>query len=763
MASVDIGHPTLTKQAELAFARWKKAEPHDKLSILTVVSLLLMTEVIVFDEVSTGLEFIRPMITTPVILVIPGFLILALLGIDLHSPERFAYAVLTSIVTLMTGGFLLNAFTRLQAFPISQPFSSGVLIPSFCVLVVGLVTAIQLRQPRVELPSIDFESISLRVVTLSLSLLCLSVFGATALKSTGQNIFLLSLFVLIALSAVVVTELTPNQTTKLIFLYCISAALLLQKTLATYYQHTGDGPKEFYFSNLVLANGVWNPAFSQPKNGMLSLVIYYPVHSIVSNLDLILVYKIVYPLIFSLVTIVLYSLYQRQIGEELAFVATLLVLFLHTYFVILAGSTRTGIGILFAAALLTINTNGTLARRQKVVFSLLFGCGLVVGYYAVAVIFIGVFGLMFASNITIPRFTGIRQDKSPLLSLPFVFLLGVISVSWYIHTTSSGVFSGIVLVLYSMVERVTEILTLRYSAAGHAVTSGPQSLTFSIIRFEFIFLTLLIGIGGLIGGNYVFRNTLEQYPLLSRLSQLLTSVQPERLSLSSLYLYASAGMVSLLVLAFAPISAIGIGRIYTIALIVLSPIAVLGAVSCCNIVGRFSRGIPIKTTVLALVLGLVLLVNSGVLATAVTHDTSPQPQLEDVDKDLTLEDLSIYHKYHYYQNVQTASWYSEYRTDNLPVYGPGFREVLPLYYFHEEYDETGVKPPGNYQRLPSNGDLEKGYVFIGGYSDSTGQVIIGRGESSTDYGAYDVVATSQLRNENNKKIYTTGRSKSYLR
>jgi len=715
------------------------------LAVFATAILILAGEVVLLDAATTGLGLLRPLVTTPVLLLVPGTLVLALVGVDINSPERLVYAVLISVVSLMALGLLMNVLGRRLSFPTSQPFRQAAMILAVFLLVLGLVAAVRLRRPSVELPAFEPRTLDPRVLGLSLSVLCLSVAGATALKWTGQNLFLLAFFLIIAMSAVVVTRLDASPTTQRTFLWCVSLALLLQKTLVTYYQHTGDGPKEYYFANLVVANGVWNPTYGLPKNGMLSLVVYYPINAVVSGLELILVFKIVYPLLFAFVSVALYELYRKQVSDNYAFLATLLVLFLHTYFVTLAASTRTGIGLLFAVGLLLVNVDGTLSRRQQVVLSILTGAGLVVSYYAVAILFFGMLGLVVLGNYIVPLVTEIKRSPAPIASLTFGGLFGVTLGTWYIYTASSSIVVGIVTILSSMLARLGNIF--KYSAAGHAVDGGPQSFTSLFIKFEFLVLTVLIAVGGLVAANHVLRDTLARYRLTRSPSRLLSSVDHENTSVSLVYLLFAGGAVSLLVMAFAPGSPIGIGRIYMIAILFLSPIAVLGATTVFELLGQFRPPTHTNASILAGVLGIALVVNSGVFAATVTHDSSPQPQLDQQGEQLTVKDLSIYHKYHYYYNVQAAGWILEHRNSAHSIYGPGFREVLPTYYFYGSIDSTGVKPPGNYRRLPKDSIRKpvSGYVFVGGFSNETGKTIIKRGRSSTDYIKYVLIDTSRLR------------------
>jgi len=182
------------------------------------------------------------------------------------------------------------------------------------------------------------------------------------------------------------------------------------------------------------------------------------------------------------------------------------------------------------------------------------------------------------------------------------------------------------------------------------------------------------------------------------------------------------------------------------------------------LLGQFRPPTHTNASILAGVLGIALLINGGVFAATVTHDASPQPQLDQRDEQLTVKDLSIYYRHHNYYNVKTAKWFVSYRKGTSSISGPVFHEILPTFYHYYRYDRTGVKPPGKYKKVDASvyPELTTKYLFVGTFSEATGKIIVDRGESSTNYENYITVNTDQLTFSMHSEVYSTGKSSIYI-
>ena len=76
------------------------------------------------------------------------------------------------------------------------------------------------------------------------------------------------------------------------------------------------------FAESVIKNSFWNLTIYSDINAMLSIVILAPTLSLIGNLNITWVFKIIYPFLFSLVPVGLYHIFNDQIkNEKISFLA----------------------------------------------------------------------------------------------------------------------------------------------------------------------------------------------------------------------------------------------------------------------------------------------------------------------------------------------------------------------------------------------------------------------------------------------------------
>ncbi len=121
---------------------------------------------------------------------------------------------------------------------------------------------------------------------------------------------------------------------------------------------------------------------------MLSITILPTVYSNMLGLDPTWVFKIIYPLIFALVPIGLYVLWQPYIGKKLGFIAAFVFMAQSTFFTEMLALNRQMIGELFFVLLLITLLNKKLIKVSKFIAFAIFSFGLIFSHYALAEIFL---------------------------------------------------------------------------------------------------------------------------------------------------------------------------------------------------------------------------------------------------------------------------------------------------------------------------------------------------------------------------------------
>ena len=354
----------------------------------------------------------------------------------------------------------------------------------------------------------------------------------------------------------------------------IAIALLFQVSLLTNYvlPYGSDVPSELYVFRITQIASHWNPVFFVPTdqvlgryNAMLSITVLPTVYSNMLGMDPTWVYKLLYPLIFSLVPVGLYVLWQPYIGKKFSFLAAALFMAQSTFFTEMTALNRQMIGELFFVLLLLVLLNKKIKTEGKFITFVVLSLGLIFSHYALAEIFLM---LIFAAWATS---TYLKHRSSNLQSSLIIFFF-VAMFAWYIYTSGAVVFNSSTSFatqiasqfggIFSPASRGTEVLT------GLGLTQSPSML--NTISRGFAYLTevfIVIGLVALIAKKTHFHFE-RDYTIFSIVALFI--------------LVALVGVPGLA-------NALNMTRFYHILLMFLAPFCIIGIWASCQFVFKRER------------------------------------------------------------------------------------------------------------------------------------------------------------------------------
>lgn len=709
-----------------------------------------------------GVPVVRQAVAVAVLTLVPGLLVTRLLGVRLDRADGAIYLVGASIAFLMLLGLGYNTLLR---SPFTRPLSVAPFAPLSLTLgvgigLLGLGAVATLGRggppaPRDWLPDGVPSPYALFVVQLPLIAVCASVidwwYDAPGLR--------LALIALVGLVPLVYVLVDPGREWAAPSLYLASLALFFQTTLSTKYFTGGDASIEYFFANRVIVDGVWNPTFTGTKTSLLSLVVVHPIYAVVGDIDLLLVMKAVYPMLFAITPVAIYVLHRRTFPDRVAFFGAFLVAFLHPYFNLLTQNTRTGFALLFVALFVATYVDEELPALARSVLSVVFLFGAVVSHYGVAVMFLGMLGVAYAAGL-LDYLVAWSATPSRRLRGRTMLLFTTLFLAWYIYTAQGANFEKLTtIVVNDVILGLDDMFAADAdSNAQQAVNMGFTSLTYKLIRYEYILLTLASGFGYLLTTARlpIFAWFRRRVPGLERLAPDV-DVDPV------VHAFVTATMV-LLVLSFAPIDLIGVARIYALAAIFIVPYGVYfvywvlsGLSGPLPSVGD----VPVRAAVAVLLIGL-LFVNSGFLSATVTHGRSPQPTLEEARIVESGTDRQQYHLYRSYtspHDVAATGWLFQYERDMDEKIFRAARNggITPRFFTTADWAYHAEPNPYDAQAYQQT---EDGFLVISSYTDLTGYIIL----EQPDSGAFPyvkLVDASTLDLEEKNVIYANGRTRIY--
>jgi uncharacterized membrane protein len=729
---------------------------------LAVATLqVLVLAVVAVEWVGLPLPVVRPVVTVVYLTLVPGYLLLRLAGVtDESRVETLLYSVGLSLVALMATGVASNFTLRLLG--VERPMSEIPVVLSVSAVVCALTWAYRTRVDEEVRVTVDTDRLTSPLV-LGLALLPLAgVYGGLVLTRFGTNLPLLALYtVLLAIPVYVVRDRIPPR----LFPYAIwtvALALLLQNTLSGHYMAWGDSPKEASLALGVLADGYWAPSLVPGygnKYTMLRLVILHPVYALFTDLRFVWVFKVVHPLIFSLMPVALYHAYEQYVDGKTAFLSAYLFVSLFSFFIVLSRNTRTATALLFISLFLLLVATKHVAPNRRKLLAILFVAGVLVSHYGVSYMFMLMLGLVIPVRWVLERLSSANRTSAPLTSVAFVILYGLMLFAWYVYVSpGSKSFDMLVGTGLDFFNQAATQFAASGSGGGsvttHYVTADYTSTTLSALRVYNV----------VVGGIMIFGLGWACLRL----------VRNRDLAFDAEYVaYASVALATF-GFTFVGIERFNTARTYPTTLLFYAPFFVLGFTQPFALVGRYVERVGrLDARQIATVAVVVFLaLNVGFVSAVATDEYSTNALVEKeriAEEGLPPAKSYLFKQYPTVHDMAGSAWLGAAGVDGRNIYvsrWPGNRNSpvghTPLSPAERD-DSRGaeLRPQAiRYPMVSGTGTIGDGYLYMGALSHPE------QGDLVTLPGgryAFNYVETSEKREHWAQKhlVYDNGGSRVY--
>lgn len=515
----------------------------------------------------------------------------------------------------------------------------------------------------------------------------------------------------------------------LVLIGAVALSLFLSGTLISSYVTGWDAHQEFALFQQAAQQGGWQPEVSILYNSALSVTILPLIISSVSSLDGILVFKIVYPFLFSMVPMLLYQLYRKIMNPEAAFLSVFVVLSYQATYTEITQLGRQMIAELIMVLLLWLQLSPTLGKTRVGSFLVvLLTFGLVTSHYSIALIYI----LLIIFSYLVSRKP--RFGMESLVSSSRLALSLVATVGWFLFVAGGIVLQNLSQNLEVVTAGLTEFfnLTARPSVVMEAL--GLANVHTEILHLMNRATQYLVVFCIILGFLFYMRKS--------------KNIRAEKVLLS--LMVPSMGFLIASVVFPYLATALQLSRIYHIALLLISPCFYFGAVKLadglrrlCTLAARHPIRIQIGRDLAATILFLYLLLTSG-WVWAITLDL---PTSQILDHERIANSSNVYTRVTYYwyytlsEDVAAALWLRSHTTAGRLICA----DFISRYHVLNSY--------GGYQRigptLPSGCDLASQYVYLG-----VGNSILGVGTTwpAHVYWLNDTMRTLPAEN----RVYSDG-------
>ncbi|MCJ7506464.1 DUF2206 domain-containing protein [Candidatus Bathyarchaeota archaeon] len=493
-------------------------------------------------------------------------------------------------------------------------------------------------------------------------LLLFLTFGiaATTVPDISQTTSFLLLLIFLIAALVLLTSLSSNvMPTKFypLEIVVVSICLLFHVLLVSSNLVGWDVHSEYYFFRSVSNSGYWNSSYPHSYNTALSVTVLPVILQTVLDMDGILLFKVAYSVIFSLVPLILYWVYKDRIGNKASLLSAFFFMSYSSYYLEVSSIKRQQIAEVMLALLILLISKKQMQPVRRKVLMMIFLVGVIISHYATA------YMLMFYFLVSLVVLA-LSRHKSKALSAGLVTLFVVTGLLWYIYTSSGQVLDNLVRLgaqVYQSVfseffnpeARPTALLAVLgfgfIPGLAHVLNRGVQYL---------VQVMIIVGVVKL----WKERATIG----LELASFALTSLLFFAMSVGLPYFAASLNM----------------SRIYHLALIFLSPACILGGetifgtvlrrLSKLSLSSRIKRGISRTETTYVFVSCVVVsyfLFNTGFVwefsGSPPTSFSLGFNRMRKADNE-TLR-AYVFRAYLMDEDVISAKWLSTYRTYSLMI------------------------------------------------------------------------------------------------
>jgi len=657
---------------------------------------------------------------------IPGMLILCILNPSKLSPtEVLVLSVGLSISSIMFFCLIMNSFYPL--FGYDAPLSVISLDISLTIVLLILAIIANSRNGfAIMLKLIDFKYNIYDVIiyTISIIFLPLSVFGMHLMNKAENNAMVIALLFLMPAFVIIISmgHCRLSRTIYPLIIFIVSVSIILLMGMRSSHIIGNDAHIEYYIFQKTLSNEAWHLIMNNSLDSCLSISILPVVYQSFININAEYLFKILYPLFFSISPLIIYQISNEYLTEDNSFLASIFFICQNTY-IGATSNPRTVIAILFVALSIMIMLNNNIPAFEKKILLLIFIISCVVSHYSTAYIFFVILILSFifvkvlkrifdhiklqsskkncSSNFQNVEYSATTADalihSEKYLTVGLITIFFVVIFVWYSQVTGAAFESGLGFISKSF-ESLQDFFIIESRSEGVSMAFGSGIDELEVprkIRFIFNWLSIIfIAIGVLhTSANYYKYNKLKL--IIDNMPFLYKKGKFDLLFLSFSVICSS---IMLLTIALPFVSnGYGIDRAYLLMTIVLSAFFVIGGI-------RIAAALCISRTYLIV---LIVLVPLFMCATGSIY------QIFGYSGSMALnsEGSSFDNYYIYDQETNAAKWSSKYINNIYIIYSDlhshyilisqGLLDNKNLYYDSNYFIKKNILIPTGYFFLRS--------------------------------------------------------------
>lgn len=627
------------------------------------ISLLLFTILITDISIFLDLPFLRQLLAALLLTTFPGIIVLANFKLKLKLYEKIILIVGTSLSIVTIYGLFLNFI--LPVINCDRPLSTLPLLVSFNTLLVVLIIVTYLRNQsslntKIKLSNqfSNIKTLDKFIIIVSIHLFLLTLLGIERLNITGDNTILLLSYILILVYVAGIAMLNEKISSKVypVVIFIIGLSLVLVLPLRSDHIIGIDSHYEYYLFQLTYSTGYWQILNKTSVDTCLSISLLPTVYRSLMNVKSECLFRFFYPIVASLIPLIVYSITSRYVNNFYAFLSSLLLVSHYLFLYAEAYARQILATFFFALAIMTLFSGSipTLSRRLLFV---IFSVSCILSHYSTSYIFLAMLISTWAISQILLEYKHHIEPKSYLvryISLFHIIIFFLMLFLWYSLIFVSPFAAGI-RTLYAAFINLNKLFVLELKDRGTSEMLGWSMLSTTIPRRIELMSVWLIVIFTIIGVLSVLFETL-------RGSKTIKNVKDGKIYLS---LQANAEFLatalSCIIILLCSVLLPFVTKVYSVKrlsfqlYIILSQFFVIGNIRLFKLL-KFKKRIWVP---ILLTLFLFYLSTTGIVY-----------QVFDIPYKITLNNKGFEYRYLYIHDQESCSakWLKKYKKDDARIY-----------------------------------------------------------------------------------------------
>lgn len=409
-------------------------EPKMKLNRNNIFSGILIFVLIVNLLVIYNIQYLYlgTIFSLVFLTVIPGLLLTLMIKIrKLDFWEYLVYVIGLSIAFLMFAGLAINWI--LPLFGMEKSLSLIPLLISFDILffIFWLIAYKRNKKILFEIKHVKLNRLNKVFLTIPIIFPILSVLGTIILNNNGPNYLTMIILGGIAIYVFLVV-LFRKRLDENIYPWAIlmlSISLLLMYSLRSWHILGWDINQEYLIFTLTNNAKYWSPYVSgSAYNSCISITILPTIFASFVKINNEYIYKLIFPILFSIVPLMIYLSTKKFLSEGYAFLTSFFFISQYSFIAQMPALARQEIAFIFLALILLLIFNHELNESTKTFLYIIFGMSIILSHYSTTYVWLATMVIFYILGCLLKII--FLKNLKLFFSFKYILLMILVTFLW---------------------------------------------------------------------------------------------------------------------------------------------------------------------------------------------------------------------------------------------------------------------------------------------------------------------------------------------